>query len=141
MPNAHNLKHNFTREERQEHGRKGAQITNEIRRNKKTLKSIFQTMGDTTALKPLQEQLSKLGFDVKDMTVIDAIVKIACARTFNKKTSMADIIRFIELYAKYTGQEPNQNDRDEADNGIIDKLLEANLEIQKKEKDGTDWVK
>ena len=54
------------------------------------------------------EQLKKLGYDVDSLTIIDAIIKILSARTLDKKASIGDMMKFVEMFAKYTGQEPAQ---------------------------------
>lgn len=96
-----------SKEEARELGRKGGIESGKTRKMQKDLKTIFATVGNTKVDGTvLGQQLKQLGFDITDMTVIDALVKVASTKGLGKKASMKDIMIFIEAFAKYTGQEP-----------------------------------
>ena len=55
--------------ERKEIQRKGAQAANEVKRKKKTMKQIFQTIGDLEVTDPkLKERLKSVGLHDEDIT-------------------------------------------------------------------------
>ena len=73
MPNEKNLKKNFSRAERQENGRKGAQVTNAKIAARKTLKEellLLLTKGDTSSRISLALINKALDGDIKAFEVI-----------------------------------------------------------------------
>lgn len=97
---------NRTKEERTELARKAGIESGKTRAREKTLKEIFSALGKTEANNVIKSQLKQLGYDVDGLTMIDAIVKVASAKTFNKNAPLKDILNFVEVFAKFTGQEP-----------------------------------
>lgn len=97
-----------TSEQARINGRKGGYASQKAQKKKKALKEIFQAMGETIPPNAIQEQLKKLNYDVEDLNLIDALVKIASIKTLDKKATVNDIMKFVEMYARYTGQEPAQ---------------------------------
>ena len=118
-----------TSEQARINGRKGGYASQKAQKKKKALKEIFQAMGETTPPTAIQEQLKKLNYDVDNLTLIDALVKIASIKTIDKKASVNDILKFVEMYAKYTGQEPSQEIKATGFNIVVaDKKAKDNLE-------------
>jgi hypothetical protein len=107
MANEQNLRI-LSQKEAREQGRKGGKASVVARRQKKTLKEMFQAIGETTPPEAIISQLKKIGYDIKDTNLIDAMIKIASLKSLDKKSSVNDIRNFVEMYAKYTGQEPKK---------------------------------
>jgi hypothetical protein len=97
-----------TSEQAREYGRKGGIASQKAQKAKKTLKEMFQAIGETTPPEAIISQLKKIGYDIKDTNLIDAMIKIASLKSLDKKSSVNDIRNFVEMYAKYTGQEPKK---------------------------------
>lgn len=74
----------------------------------KTLNKIFHGIGTTKTPKKLKEQLENLGFDTKNMGLVEAFCNIWATKIMTGKVSPKDIKDFIDTYARYTGQEPVQ---------------------------------
>lgn len=97
---------NRTKEEQRRIATMGGIESGKVRAREKTLKEIFSALGKTEANQVIKSQLKQLGYDVDGLTMIDAIVKVASAKTFNKNAPLKDILNFVEVFAKFTGQEP-----------------------------------
>lgn len=109
MANEQNLIPNSMRSpsEVRANSRKGGIESGKTRKAQKDLKTIFTTVGNTKIDgTELGNKLKDMGFDITDMTIIDALVKVASTKGLEKKSSMKDILAFVEAFAKYTGQEP-----------------------------------
>ena len=76
------------------------------RKNKKLLKEMFESMSESSIPPMIKEKLESFGIKTEGLSFIEAIVKIASLKTAEKRASLSDIIKFMEIYAKYTGQEP-----------------------------------
>lgn len=98
-----------TPSERREIAIKAGIASGESRRNQKTLKEMFKAFGESEPNKILVTQLEKLGIKVeKGDTMMDCLFKWAGVKTVEKSTKMGDLLKFFEVFAKYTGQEPAQ---------------------------------
>lgn len=90
-------------------GRLGGVKTAGIYKQRKDLRLIFTELGNLPAEKtPFADMLKTIGVDVKDKTLIEALVHAYPYKVFNKKEPAKAIADFLNTYAKYTGQEPAQ---------------------------------
>ena len=107
--NPQNLIKNSDRspEQLREQTRNGGIKSGETRRRQKTLKEMFKAFGESEPNKILVAQLEKLGIPVEDGdTMMDCLFKWAGVKTVEKSTKMGDLLKFFEVFGKYTGQEP-----------------------------------
>ena len=92
-----------------ENGRKGGQATAGIYKQRKDLRLIFTELGNLPVEKtPFAQMLQNIGVDIKDKTLIEALIHAYPYKVFNKKEPAKAIADFLNTYAKYTGQEPAQ---------------------------------
>lgn len=90
-----------------ENGRKGGQATAGIYKQRKDLRLIFTELGNLPVEKtPFAQMLQNIGVDIKDKTLIEALIHAYPYKVFNKKEPAKAIADFLNTYAKYTGQEP-----------------------------------
>lgn len=81
----------------------------EARRRKKDLCEMFKAFGESEPNPILVAQLEKLGIKVDPGdTMMDCLFKWAGVKTVEKSTKMGDLLKFFEVFGKYTGQEPAQ---------------------------------
>lgn len=77
------------------------------RRKQKTLREMFETFGESKPNKIVVEQFEKLGIPVDDDdTMLTCMFKWAGVKSVSKGTKMSDLLKFFEVFGKYTGQEP-----------------------------------
>ena len=95
-----------TTEEQQRIATMGGYASGKVRKNKKLLKEMFESMSESSIPPMIKEKLESFGIKTEGLSFIEAIVKIASLKTAEKRASLSDIIKFMEIYAKYTGQEP-----------------------------------
>ena len=96
-----------TTEEQQTIATMGGKASGEARRRKKTLREMFEAFGDAKPNKVIVEQLAKVGIEVgEDETMMDCLFKWAGVKSVSKSTKMVDVLKFFEVFGKYTGQEP-----------------------------------
>lgn len=72
----------------------------------KALKKIFSSIGKTKTPKAIKEELKKLGFNVGNIGLVEALCQLWSVKIMSKKSKPKDIKDFIEVYARITGQEP-----------------------------------
>lgn len=96
-----------TKEEARALSTLGGIKSGEARRRKKTLREMFEAFGDAKPNKVIVEQLAKVGIEVgEDETMMDCLFKWAGVKTVSKSTKMVDVLKFFEVFGRYTGQEP-----------------------------------
>lgn len=99
----------LTKEEARELGRRGGIKSVEARRKQKTLREMFKAFGESEPNPIIVAQLQKLGLTVEPGdTMMDCLFKWAGVKTVEKSTKMGDLLKFFEVFGKYTGQEPAQ---------------------------------
>lgn len=89
-----------------ENGRLGGLASVEAKRRKNALRDILSLLMESDPPQAVKERLEALGLKTRDIGFMEAITQWASMKTMEKRTSLSDIIKFIELCAKYTGQEP-----------------------------------
>lgn len=100
---------NRTIEEQQAIATKGGIKSGETRRKQKTLREHFEMFGQSKPNKVVIEQFEKLGIPVsEDDTMLTCMFKWAGVKSVAKGTKMGDLLKFFEVFGKYTGQEPAQ---------------------------------
>ena len=107
--NPQNLIKNSDRspEQLREQTRNGGIKSGETRRKKKTLRELFETFGESKPNKVVIEQFNKLGIPVdEDDTMLTCMMKWAGVKSVAKGTKMGDLLKFFEVFGKYTGQDP-----------------------------------
>lgn len=121
-----------TKEEQRDIATMGGKASGEARRRKKTLREMFETFGESEPNKILVTQLEKLGIKVeKGDTMMDCLFKWAGVKTVEKSTKMGDLLKFFEVFAKYTGQEPAQKHELTGKDGEPLNALSVNLDLVK----------
>lgn len=96
-------------EEARESGRKGGIESGKTRKKNKTLREHFEMFGESKPNKVVIEQFNKLGIPVdEDDTMLTCMFKWAGVKSVDRKTKMGDLLKFFEVFGKYTGQEPAQ---------------------------------
>lgn len=87
----------------------GGVNSGKTRRRQKTLREMFETFGESKPNKVVVEQFTKLGIPVEDDdTMLSCMFKWAGVKSVAKGTKMGDLLKFFEVFGKYTGQEPAQ---------------------------------
>lgn len=85
----------------------GGVASGKTRRKQKTLREMFETFGASKPNKVVVEQFEKLGIPVEDDdTMLTCMFKWAGVKSVAKGTKMGDLLKFFEVFGKYTGQEP-----------------------------------
>lgn len=109
MANEQNLRPygSLSEKEQRELTSKGGKASVEARRKKKTLREHFEIFGEAKPNKVVVEQFTKLGIPVEDDdTMLTCMFKWAGIKSVSKGTKMRDLLKFFEVFGKYTGQEP-----------------------------------
>lgn len=109
MANEQNLRpySSLSEKEQRELTSKGGKASVEARRRKKTLRELFETFGESKPNKVVIEQFNKLGIPVdEDDTMLTCMMKWAGVKSVAKGTKMGDLLKFFEVFGKYTGQDP-----------------------------------
>jgi hypothetical protein len=98
-----------SKEEAKEMSVIGGINSGKTRRKQKTLREMFETFGESKPNKVVVEQFAKLGIPVEDDdTMLSCMFKWAGVKSVAKGTKMGDLLKFFEVFGKYTGQEPAQ---------------------------------
>lgn len=98
-----------TREEAREIGRKGGIESGKTRQKQKSLRELFETFGESKPNKVVIKAFADLGIPVdEDDTMLTCMFKWAGVKSVSKGTKMGDLLKFFEVFGKYTGQEPAQ---------------------------------
>lgn len=85
----------------------GGIASGKTRKRQKTLRELFETFGESKPNKVVLEQFAKLGIPVdEDDTMLTCMMKWAGVKSVAKGTKMGDLLKFFEVFGKYTGQEP-----------------------------------
>lgn len=85
----------------------GGVNSGKTRRRQKTLREMFETFGESKPNRVVVEQFNKLGIPVEDDdTMLTCMFKWAGVKSVAKGTKMGDLLKFFEVFGKYTGQEP-----------------------------------
>ena len=96
-----------TSEEAREIGRKGGIESGKTRQKQKTLREMFELFGESKPNKVVLKTFADLGIPVEeDDTMLTCMFKWAGVKSFAKGTKMGDLLKFFEIFGKYTGQEP-----------------------------------
>lgn len=107
--NPQNLIKNSDRspEQLREQTRNGGIKSGETRRKQKTLREMFETFGNSKPNPVVKEQFEKVGLKIDDDdTMLTCMFKWAGVKSVAKGTKMGDLLKFFEVFGKYTGQEP-----------------------------------
>ena len=107
--NPQNLIKNSDRspEQLREQTRNGGIKSGETRRKQKTLREMFEAFGESKPNPVVKEQFEKVGLKVEDDdTMLTCMFKWAGVKSVAKGTKMGDLLKFFEVFGKYTGQEP-----------------------------------
>ena len=98
-----------TKEEQRAVATMGGKASGETRRKQKTLREHFEAFGKAKPNPVVVEQFRKLGLEVgPDDTMLDCMFKWAGVKTVERSTKMGDLLKFFEVFGRYTGQEPAQ---------------------------------
>lgn len=96
-----------TTEEHREIAIAGGIKSGETRRKQKTLREMFETFGNSKPNPVVKEQFEKVGLKIDDDdTMLTCMFKWAGVKSVAKGTKMGDLLKFFEVFGKYTGQEP-----------------------------------
>lgn len=134
MANEQNLRpySSLSEKEQRELTSKGGKASVEARRRKKTLRELFETFGESKPNKVVIEQFEKLGIPVdEDDTMLTCMMKWAGVKSVAKGTKIGDLLKFFEVFAKYTGQEPAQKHEISGADGQPLNALSVNLDLVK----------
>lgn len=114
-------------------GRLGGQKTAGIYKQRKDLRLIFTELGNLPVEQtPFADLLKSIGVDIKDKSLIEALIHAYPYKVFNKKEPAKAIADFLNTYAKYTGQEPAQkHELTGADGQPLGCGLSVNLDLVK----------
>jgi hypothetical protein len=107
--NPQNLIKNSERspEQLREQTRNGGLKSGETRRRQKSLRELFEAFGESKPNPVVKEQFEKVGIQVNDDdTMLTCMFKWAGVKSVAKGTKIGDLLKFFEVYGKYTGQEP-----------------------------------
>ena len=96
-----------TIEEQREIATAGGIASGKTRKRQKTLREMFETFGASKPNRVVVEQFEKLGIPVEeDDTMLTCMFKWAGVKSVAKGTKIGDLLKFFEVFGKYTGQEP-----------------------------------
>lgn len=96
-----------TKEEQRDIATAGGVASGKTRRKQKTLREMFETFGESKPNKVVVAQFEKLGIPVDDDdTMLTCMFKWVGIKSVSKGTQMKDLLKFFEVFGKYTGQEP-----------------------------------
>lgn len=96
-----------TTEEQRQIATAGGIASGKTRKRQKTLREMFETFGESKPNRVVVEQFEKLGIPVEDDdTMLTCMFKWAGVKSVAKGTKMGDLLKFFEVFGKYTGQEP-----------------------------------
>jgi hypothetical protein len=111
----------------------GGIASGKTRRRQKTLREMFETFGESKPNKVVVDQFEKLGIPVEDDdTMLTCMFKWAGVKSVAKGTKMGDLLKFFEVFGKYTGQEPAQkHELTGADGKPLNPALAVNLDLVK----------
>lgn len=99
----------LSEEEARAMSRRGGIASGKTRKKQKTLREHFEMFGMAKPNKVVVEQFNKLGIPVdEDDTMLTCMFKWAGVKSVSKGTKMVDLLKFFEVFGKYTGQEPAQ---------------------------------
>ena len=85
----------------------GGIASGKTRRKQKTLREMFELFGESKPNKVVLKTFADLGIPVEeDDTMLTCMFKWAGVKSFAKGTKMGDLLKFFEIFGKYTGQEP-----------------------------------
>lgn len=87
----------------------GGIASGKTRKRQKTLREHFETFGMAKPNPVVIQQFKKLGIPVEeDDTMLTCMFKWAGVKSVDKRTKMSELLKFFEVFGKYTGQEPAQ---------------------------------
>lgn len=111
----------------------GGIASGKARKKQKTLREMFETFGESKPNKVVVEQFEKLGIPVEeDDTMLTCMFKWAGVKSVAKGTKMGDLLKFFEVFGKYTGQEPAQkHELTGADGKPLNSALAVNFDLVK----------
>lgn len=85
----------------------GGIASGKTRKRQKTLREMFETFGESKPNRVVVDQFEKLGIPVEDDdTMLTCMLKWTGVKSVAKGTKMGDLLKFFEVFGKYTGQEP-----------------------------------
>lgn len=85
----------------------GGVASGKTRKKQKTLREMFELFGESKPNKVVLKTFADLGIPVEeDDTMLTCMFKWAGVKSFAKGTKMGDLLKFFEIFGKYTGQEP-----------------------------------
>lgn len=97
----------LTEEEQKRLTSMGGKASGEARKKKKTLREHFEMFGEVKPNKVVVKAFADLGIPVEeDDTMLTCMFKWAGIKSVDKRTKMGDLLKFFEIFGKYTGQEP-----------------------------------
>lgn len=134
MANEQNLRpySSLSEKEQRELTSKGGKASVEARRKKKTLRELFETFGESKPNRVVVEQFEKLGIPVEDDdTMLTCMMKWAGVKSVAKGTKMGDLLKFFEVFGRFTGQEPAQKHELTGKDGQPLNALSVNLDLVK----------
>lgn len=89
-----------------EYAKRSKETRIQKRETKKKLREIFEAWGNGMPIKAQEEVLKKFGVNTKGKTTIECLMDFIGLKANDKKVSLADLLKLMAMYAKYTGQEP-----------------------------------
>lgn len=124
---------NLPDDQRRALARKAAKQAAIVRKRNKTLREHFEAFGTSKPNAVVKEQFAKLGIPVEeDDTMLDCMFKWAGIKSVAQGTKMVDLLKFFEVFGKYTGQEPAQkHELTGADGTPLNSGLSINLDLVK----------
>jgi len=82
-----------------------------VKKQQKTIKQILENMAEMNAPLALRRELKKAGIHLdKDDSMLETIVKVLCVKVISS-VKVTDIMKFLDFYAKYTGQDKQEPER------------------------------
>ena len=85
----------------------GGIASGKTRRKQKTLREMFELFGESKPNKVVLKTFADLGIPVEEEdTMLTCMFKWAGVKSFAKGTKVGDLLKFFEIFGKYTGQEP-----------------------------------
>lgn len=98
-----------TTEEQRKIATAGGIASGKTRRRQKTLREMFETFSESKPNKVVVKTFEDLGVPIdEDDTMLSCMFKWAGIKSVAKGTKMGDLLKFFEVFGKYTGQEPAQ---------------------------------
>ncbi len=92
-----------------ENGRLGGIKSGESKKRAKTIKQIIEAWAEGKPSKMWIKQLTALGVMVgEDKTALEALIDWTQLKALEETVRLPELIKLIEVIAKYTGQEPAQ---------------------------------